>query len=148
MAMAVTTTWAKAGELVYLAGPIETAADHNPMAWREEASKLLKTEGVATLCPARALHGVRKKHASQVNFLNRSMIEACTAVLARLGGFQTVREIEFAVMSGLPVFLWVDNRDYWSVGFHDLKLSYDLEEAVRQVVEWSKRERPWPNARQ
>lgn len=123
--------------LIYLAGPQDDVLPEESRIWREEMVKIAPS-GVAFFSPAHAYVGsVSGVNFKAVDWCNRSVINsACHGVIAKLDGpgrgFGTIREIEFAVMTGTPVAVVGEVRSLMS---QDIGICKTLEEAIAWVLE-------------
>ena len=121
--------------LVYLAGPLD-GLDIDGTTWYDEFNKL-KPDKLVGFMPGRAYLGAAG-HAKSMDDANRAVIRVSLCVLANLSGpgraLGTIREIEFAVQHGKPVFVVGDLSA--SLAAHDLTLCPDLEDAIYSIVKY------------
>lgn len=122
--------------LIYLAGPIDDIALDRAQQWREAVAAHAPT-GVALFSPAHAFMNVNEVSFRGVDRVNRAVIHSCAhGVLANLmgpgRGFGTIREIEFARMTGTPVAV-VGKID--SLMKDDIMVAKSLQEGLTMLLE-------------
>lgn len=124
---------------VYLAGPIDAVTRADAMGWRDQVSGILARQDIATYNPCAAFAGGSLLTADVIDKINRTAIQSCDAVLARMTekapSVGTPREIEFAVSLRKPVVVWADN-DQWKrhLAAYDIAMAFTAEDAVEFLL--------------
>lgn len=123
---------------LYLAGPIDMVSKEQARGWRE--SLAAKFPQVLFYLPTHAYANASMEQAMRVERYNRAAVLASDGILVNLlaerPSVGTVRELEFAVSSGIPAVV-VASRvlSDKSIALHDVPKLTDLEDGVFKLME-------------
>lgn len=135
---------------IYLAGPIDMVTVEHARGWRESLAK--KFPQVLFYLPTHAYANTSVEQAMRVERYNRAAVLASDGILVNLlaerPSVGTVRELEFAVASGIPAVV-VASRVLAdkSIALHDVPKLTDLEDAVLKLLELTEITGPFAVAR-
>ena len=130
--------------IVYLAGAIDDASPEVAASWRSVVAQSLSERGLSSFDPFLAFnlgttpaYGKNHSAAPAIREINRCALLNSGAVLVNLlpaaRPFGTIREIEFAVKSGKPVFVAGHNIDL-HLDAYDLQTFSSMADATDAVV--------------
>lgn len=124
--------------MIYLAGPVDDISLEDAKGWREELGQQAPS-GVLFYSPVHAYVGtVTKATIQMAERINRTFIHACQGMIANMSGpgrgFGTIREIEFARLSGVPVVAIV-NEPLDSLLAYDVYMAMDVDDALTTILE-------------
>ena len=126
-------------KLCYLAGPVRSMEDLGA-GWRKDCGEALASLGISAFNPSSAFDRpifVERAVAAQIEAVNRAAIDNSQAVIAMIDrrslNIGTIREVEYARVKGLPVWVVSDEELDGKISVFDLDIVKSWQAAVADI---------------